>query len=139
MSIMDAGAPKRPATGAGAPRPARVWRAVSAAGVLVSAIVHLVLWFDGYRDIALVGPLFLLNAVGGLVLSVLLVTWPHWLPLVGAIGFGVATLLAFVGSAAFGLLGISATFFGTNELIAAVAEVAAVVGATAALLREQAR
>jgi hypothetical protein len=139
MSIMDASGRTRPATAAGAAHPARAWRALSAVGVLVSAVVHLVLWFDGYRDIPLVGPLFLLNAVGGLVLAVLLVTWSHWLPLVGGIGFGAATLLAFVGSAAFGLLGISATFFGTNELIAAVAELAAVVGATAALLREQAR
>ncbi|PFG42885.1 hypothetical protein ATJ88_1558 [Isoptericola jiangsuensis] len=139
MTIMDADGRTRPATAPGAPGPARGWRAVSAVGVLMSAVVHLVLWFDGYRDITLVGPLFLLNALGGLVLTVLLLTWSHWLPLVGAIGFGAATLLAFVGSAAFGLLGISATLFGTNELVAAAAELAAVVGATAALLREQAR
>jgi len=46
--------------------------------VLVSAAVHLYLWLDGFRDLSIIGPAFLLNAVGGAVIAVLLVTWRSW-------------------------------------------------------------
>ena len=46
-------------------------RVVAAVAVLVSAGVHLKLWFDGVRY-QTVGVPFLLNAVGGLVIAVLL-------------------------------------------------------------------
>jgi len=140
MSIMDASSGQVPAAhGRARPPVARFWRVVAAVGVLVSAAVHLVLWVDGYRDIAVVGPLFLLNGVGGAVLAVLLVLWRHWLPLVGGIGFGAATLLAFVASTTVGFFGVTSAQAGPNEWIAAVSEVLAVVASTAALLREQSR
>ena len=121
------------------PRPrATVWRWLAALAVLVAAVVHLVLWTQGYSDISVVGPLFLLNAVGGIVLAVLLVSWWHWLPLIGGIGFGALTLIAFVLSTTVGFYGVSGSFVGTNELIAAAAEVVAVVASTVALLREHA-
>ena len=44
-------------------------RMLAAVGVLVSAAVHLWLWFDGYRDIEVIGPAFLLNAVAGTVIG----------------------------------------------------------------------
>lgn len=114
-----------------------MWRWLAALAVLASAVVHLVLWTQGYSDITVVGPLFLLNAAGGAVLAVLLVTWRHWLPLVGGIGFGALTLIAFVLSTTVGFYGVSGgTFAGTNELIAAGSEVVAVVASTVALLRE---
>jgi len=119
---------------------ARVWRWVAALAIVVSAVVHLVLYVDGYSDISVVGPLFLLNAAGGLVLAVLLVLWRHWLPLVGGIGFGVATLIAFVLSTTVGFYGVAGeTFFGTNQLVAAVSEALAVAASTVALLREYLR
>ena len=37
-------------------------RVVGAAAVLVSAAVHLWLWFEGFRDLSIIGPSFLLNA-----------------------------------------------------------------------------
>src|SRR5512144_2548321 len=40
-------------------------RLLPATALLVSAAVHLVLWFDAMRDSAVVGPAFMLNAVGG--------------------------------------------------------------------------
>ncbi|SKC79609.1 hypothetical protein [Krasilnikoviella flava] len=121
------------------PPVARAWRLVAAAAVLVSAVVHVVLYLDGYDTIAVVGPLFLLNAVAGLVLAVLLVVWRHWLPLVGGIGFGGATLLAFVLSTTVGFYGVNETFAGTNEIVAAASEVVAVVASAVALLREYVR
>jgi hypothetical protein len=142
MSIMgDSPAPVPPAGGDARTRPpvARGWRWIAALGVLVSAVVHVLLYVDGYDTIAVVGPLFLLNAVAGVVLAVLLVVWRHWLPLVGGIGFGALTLLAFVLSTTVGFYGVSESFAGTNELIAAGSEIVAVVASAAALLRENLR
>lgn len=122
----------RPGTAAG-------WRRLGAAGVLVSAVVHLVLWFQGFRDIAVVGPMFLLNAVGGVVLTVAILGWRHWLPLLGGIGFGLLTLVAFFLSATVGLFGVLSPleFAGVEELVAAVAEIVAIVGCGMALRRER--
>ena len=44
-------------------------RLIAAAGVLVSAGVHLYLWVDGVRDQHVVGPAFMVNAVAGLVIA----------------------------------------------------------------------
>jgi hypothetical protein len=123
-----------------APHPvARVWRWVAALGVFVSAVVHVLLWVQGYSDIPVVGPLFLLNAIGGIVLSVLLVVWKHWLPLVGGIAFGAATLIAFLLSTTVGFYGVYDTSPEIDALVAGVAEVVAVVASAVALVREHAR
>lgn len=103
-------------------------RWVTAVAVLVSGAVHLKLWFDGFRDIAVIGPSFLLNAVGALVIAVLLVAWRHWLPPLLAVGFGLATLGAFVISATVGLFGVHEVWTGTAQVSCAVAEVVAVLG-----------
>ena len=105
----------------------RVERAVAAVAVLVSAAVHLYLWFDGMRDADIVGPAFLLNAVGGVVIAVLLVTWRHWVPPFLALGFGLSTLTAFVIAATVGLFGVQEVWTGWTVWTAAAAEVVAVV------------
>ena len=69
-----------------------VGRGFAAAGVLLSADVHLFLYFDGYRDIKVIGPAFLLNAIGGIVIGIAVLVWHHWLPLLAAIAFGISTL-----------------------------------------------
>ena len=42
-------------------------RLLTALAVLVSAYVHLKLWFDGFRDLDKIGPAFMTNAIGGVV------------------------------------------------------------------------
>ena len=111
-------------------------RILAAAGVLVSAAVHLLLWFNGFRDIDVIGPAFMLNAVAGVAIAVLLVLWRHWVPLLLAIGFGASTLGAFVISATVGLFGVHEVWTGTAVLTAAVSEVVAIVAGAVALLRE---
>jgi O-antigen/teichoic acid export membrane protein len=112
-------------------------RTLAALAVLVSAAVHLVLWFDGVRHQS-VGPAFLLNAAGGVVIAVLLVSWRHWVPPLLAIGFGVSTLGAFVISATVGLLGVHEHWTGGYVWTAAVAEVVAIVAGAVALSRDHA-
>jgi hypothetical protein len=81
-------------------------RIIVAAAVLVSGAVHLKLWADGFRDISVIGPLFLLNAVAALVIAGALLRWRSWPPLLVAVGFGASTLGAFVISATVGLFGV---------------------------------
>ncbi|KQX65682.1 hypothetical protein [Angustibacter sp. Root456] len=110
-------------------------RWLTAVAVLVSGAVHLKLWFDGFRDIAVIGPSFLLNAGGAVAIAVLLVAWRHWLPALLAVGFGLATLGAFVISATVGLFGVHEVWTGTAQVVSAASEVVAVLGGVAVLAR----
>ena len=95
--------------------------------MLVSAVVHLYLWFDGMRDVDVIGPAFLLNAVGGAVIAVLLLTWSHWFPALLTFGFGVSTLGAFVLSTTVGLFGVQEQWQGWAVWTAAISEAAAIL------------
>ena len=110
-------------------------RAVGAAAAVVSALVHLYLWFDGVKDQGTVGALFVVNVVAGLVIAVLLLRWHHWIPLFLLAGFGLATLGAFLIAVNGSLFGIH-TGWSWYAVLAAISEVAAVVAALAAAVRE---
>jgi serine/threonine protein kinase len=77
------------------------------------------------------------NAVGGAVIAVLLVTWQHWVPLLLAVGFGVATLGAFIIATTAGLYGIHEHWTGWEVWTAAAAEVVAIVAAGTVLLLQE--
>ena len=111
-------------------------RIVGAAAVLVSAAVHLYLWINGFRDLSVIGPAFLLNAVGGAVIAVLLVTWRSWVPALLTAGFGVSTLGAFILSSTVGLFGLHEHWVGWPVWTAAVAEVVAIVVGALLLVRD---
>lgn len=103
-------------------------RGLAAAGVLLSADVHFDLWYaNGFREIDTIGPLFLLNAIGGLVIGLVLLCWRHWLPALAAAGFGVATLVAFYLSVTIGLFNFKEIATGEPQVLAEVAEYVAVV------------
>ena len=121
------------------PRGAWLLRGVTAAGLLLSADVHLLLYVQGFRDIEVVGPLFLLNAVAGFALGLLVLVWRHWLPLLGAVGFSVATLGAFYLSTTVGFFAVEETLGGVQQVTAAVSEWVALVGALLALVVERRR
>lgn len=114
-----------------------VARALTAAAVLLSAVVHLDLWALGMRSVAVVGPAFLLNAIGGLGIAVAVLLWRHWLPLLAAIGFGAATLGAFAMSVTVGLFGVQESPDGVPQLLSAVAEIGAIVFALVGLVTER--
>src|SRR3954452_14105069 len=111
-------------------------RVIAAAGVLISGLVHLKLWFDGFGGIPVIGPAFMLNAVAGVVIAALLVLWRHWAPSLLAVGFGASTLGAFIISLTVGLFGIHEAWTGAAALTAAASEVVAIV-AGALVLRSE--
>ena len=76
------------------------------AGFLVwSAVIHLMLWSDGYKDISTIGPLFLVQGIACIVLAVAIVAF-RWLALIvaGAVA-GVATAVGLLLTASVGLFG----------------------------------
>ncbi len=115
---------------AGAKESTMKWRALGAMALVVSAAVHLKLWFDGVRDQS-VGPAFLVNVVAGVVIAVILLRWRHWVPAFLSLGFGVSTLGAFVIASTVGLMGVHTHWEGFAVFAAAVSEVVCIgVGAT---------
>ena len=113
-----------------------VTRLIAAAAVLVSGVVHLKLWSDGFRHEDVIGPAFMVNAVAGLVIAILLVTWRHWVPLLLAVGFGASTLGAFTIAATVGLFGVNESWRGGYVWAAAAAEVVAILAGLASAMRE---
>lgn len=115
-----------------------VLRALLCACLMLSAVVHLDLWANGMKNLDVVGPAFLLNGVGGIVLGVLVLVWHHWLPLLGAIGFGVLTLTAFIISTTpGGFFEVHERWEGIPVWLAAISEFGAIVLGIAAILVER--
>src|SRR6202020_850190 len=76
------------------------------AGFLVwSGVIHLELWSDGYKDISVIGPLFLVQGIASIVLAVAIVAF-RWLALLvaGAVT-GVATAVGLLLTVYVGLFG----------------------------------
>ena len=75
---------RRPATGL-------LWALRVVGAVLLAGMgwIHLDLWQNGYRTIDVIGPAFLLNAIAGFGLAVLLLVTPRqllpWVALLGAL------------------------------------------------------
>jgi hypothetical protein len=79
--------------------------AIGAAFLIWSAVIHLELWGDGYSDISVIGPLFLAQGIGCIVLAVAIVAF-RWLALLaaGAVA-GAATAVGLLLTAHGGLFG----------------------------------
>jgi hypothetical protein len=111
-------------------------RFVAAVAVLASVAIHLTLWFQGMRSVHVIGPAFLLNVAGGIVIAVLLVRWRHPFAGVLAACFGAATLGAFTLASTIGLFGDHERWAGFSVFAAATVEVLAVVVGLAILLED---
>ena len=112
---------------------ADISRGLSAAGVLLLAVVHFDLLQQGFRDIHTIGPLFLV------VVGVALVVWRRRLAAVAAVGSGAAIVVAFWISVVHGLFGVEETATGMPKVLAELAAYAAVFfGLAAAALLWQA-
>jgi hypothetical protein len=85
-----------------------LWQALSALLLLAMGGIHLYLVFDGVGG--LLGVLFVLNAIGGIVLAIAVIAAPRrFVPLVSVLGllFMAGTLLALVLALTVGLFGIT--------------------------------
>lgn len=92
-----------------------------------SAAIHYHLWSepDGYRSIATIGPLFLLQSISGLVIGVGVVAVRRlWAALVGT-GFAVVTVAGFLVSVTHGLFGFKETWLAAFATQAFVIELVA--------------
>lgn len=76
-----------------------------AALVVTTATIHLYLWFDGYRHVPRIGPLFLLQAVFGLVLGPALALGRQVVLALVASGYMAASVVGLLLSATIGLFG----------------------------------
>lgn len=111
-------------------------------GLLGSAVVHLVEWGNWARNVDVIGPLFLLNVVAGIVLTALVLVWRHWLPLLAAVGYGAATLGAYLLSLTVGVFGHEQQFVGSGQVPQTwgmVTDVACIVFGGLLLLRRDRR
>ena len=112
-------------------------RIVAALAVLVSAYVHLYEWLSGMRHVHVIGPLFIVNIVAGVVIAGLLFAWKHWLAPFLALGFGASTLGGFaLATTSAGLFGDHEKWQGAYIWVAAVSEAVVIVTALVALSRE---
>jgi hypothetical protein len=89
-------------------RAAVIVLAAIGAGFLVwSGVIHLELWADGYKDISVIGPLFLVQGIASIIVAVAIVAF-RWLALLaaGAVA-GVATAVGLLLSVYAGLFGFT--------------------------------
>ena len=85
-------------------------RITGAALLAAMGVIHLVLWLQGYRVVAVIGPGFMVNAVGGIALAVaVLLVSARLLPLVAGLSalFMAGTLAALIISLTVGLFGVN--------------------------------
>ena len=74
--------------------------------VAATAAIHLHLWLAGYRHVPRIGPLFLAQAVTGLVLAPVLALGRHLAVVIGAALYMAASAAGLLLSATVGFLGI---------------------------------
>jgi hypothetical protein len=109
---------------------------IGGALLIWSAAVHFHLWSetDGYRTIATIGPLFLLQSIAGLVIGIgVVVVRRLWAALIG-LGFALTTVAGFLLSVGVGLFGFKDSWLApfakeafTIEILAAAVFIAAAV------------
>jgi plastocyanin len=73
---------------------ARPLRIAAAIALLIGGLVHLQLYFRGYRSIDKIGPSFLLNAIASGVVAAVLVARREWLVRLAGMGVAAATIVA---------------------------------------------
>lgn len=120
--------------------------AVAGAALLVwSGVIHLQLWFDGYRDISVIGPLFLIQGIASIALALALVVFRRLVLLAAGAVLLAATAVGLLLSASIGLFGytesLAVPYAGTSLAVeftsAAVLAAAAAIVLAAPLLRRR--
>jgi hypothetical protein len=114
-------------------------RLVGTALLIAMGGIHLYLYFDGYRTVATIGPLFLLNAVLGALAAIAVLgtprRWLGWISLAGA-ALQAGTLGALLLSLTVGLFGFRESTKAPLVITTIVVELAGAVVLLALAVRE---
>lgn len=83
---------------------------VAGAGlVATSAIIHLHLWMQGYRDIHVIGPLFLVQAVAGIMLALVMLGVRRFVVVLAGAGYLASTAGGLLLSTRMAIFGFNGT------------------------------
>jgi hypothetical protein len=111
--------------------------AVAGAALMVwSGVIHLELWSDGYRSISVIGPLFLIQGIGGITLAGLTGVFRRVVFMAAGAVMMAATAAGLLLSAGIGLFGFTESLAVPYAMSSLVVEFAgaAVLAAAAALI-----
>jgi len=110
---------------------------VGAALMVWSGVIHLQLWSDGYRTISVIGPLFLIQGIGGIALAVVIAVFRRVVLMAAGAVMMAATaagLLLSVGIGLFGFQESLAVPYAMSSLAVEFAGAAVLAAASAILL-----
>ena len=106
---------------------ARLTRTLAAVLLLAGGVIHYGLWSDGYRNIPKIGPLFLANFVGSIVLAGAVLTSRRAGVSLAGIAFAVGSLVALILSRTVGVFGFSEMIWTTQAMQTLASELGAIV------------
>jgi hypothetical protein len=102
-----------------------------------SGVIHLQLWFDGYRSIAVIGPLFLVQGIGSIVVALVLGLFRRLVLMVAGSVLLAATAVGLILSAGIGLFGyqesLAVPYAGTSLIVEFAGAVVLAAGAAIVL------
>jgi hypothetical protein len=109
---------------------------VGAALMVWSGVIHLQLWSDGYRTISVIGPLFLIQGIGGIALAVVIAVFRRVVLMAAGAVMMAATAAGLLLSVGIGLFGFQESLAVPYAMSSLVVEFvgAAVLAAAAAIL-----
>ena len=110
-----------------------------AALVGAAAAMHLYLYFDYFHRVATIGPLFLVNAAAGFVITVLLLVRPQPVVTEAGIIYAAGTLAGFFLSVEVGLFGFHESLRGGWQESAGLVEIAATLSLIVLLIAQTRR
>jgi hypothetical protein len=105
---------------------ARLTRPLASALLLAGGIIHYELWTSGYRHVPKIGPLFLANFVGSVVLAAAVLVSRRPTVAVGGILFAAGSLAALVLSRTVGVFGFTETVWTSQALRTFASEAGAI-------------
>jgi hypothetical protein len=101
---------------------------LAALGVLVAGFQHARLYHRGYAEVDIVGLLFLMNAIGSMVVVLTLIAERVWLFVLGAVSVCVPSLVSIaISHSSIGFLGFREGGYDADALVIVAAEVWALV------------
>jgi hypothetical protein len=109
---------------------------VGAALMVWSGVIHLQLWSDGYRTISVIGPLFLIQGIGGIALAVVIAVFRRVVLMAAGAVMMAATAAGLLLSVGIGLFGFQESLAVPYAMSSLVVEFAgaAVLAAAAAIV-----